>query len=322
MHGKIIIPGFSPQHWADLLEDASPAEEEITRTQQMLAALAEPVNQLPATAERVSWLALWSRAWEIAAGLRGQWSWPSAVVREALGRSCTDLQLHLSCLGEAVSSGIPGDQPAANDMPARAREALLAYLAWILDADLRTVREMLEKRNLEGTYDPTLARAFLTRLGEKAEEWQATFGEVEEVSDQEAELDQRRAVANLRKKEARLAGWLGDPALRRWAERLATRKRDHWSLPELLLGAERTSARRQMRAYGTEFGYSAYQRQSQVIHGSTLENYVVLGTDGIGPILLRHDPEAGTVLLSESLRLACLPLLALRTAVLPVDNDS
>ena len=317
MRGKVIFPQLSSEDWRNLREEADPVEREIIETQQMLAGLAAPLHGLEATAERVAWLALWSRLWDISLGLRGVLFRPSVIGHNALSRSWTELRLHFSAILEALLRGTAIAKAPQEEELVNAREALCAYLAWAIDSDLKTLRQTLQPKNLEGAYDPERARAFLRQLGDNATSWQAVLGEIEELSDQEAELDRQKGEASQRGRIERLARWLREPALRPWTERLKTR--DYWSLSELLFD-EKRSIRQQMRAVNSEFGYSLFQSESQVMHGSSFENLVATQRDGYAPRRLGDDLEEQICDFTKSTRIAFLPLSYLTKAIVPATD--
>ena len=324
MEGQLVFPPFN-EDWDDLLADADAAEQEVIRTQRSLANLSRDLNKARITPARTAWMGLWSRAWEISNGLRGVLVWPSVVALDALERGSTELELHFSCLGDALATGeVKVASGEGEQWQARAREVLHAYLAWVLHADLQQCEQMLSRGNVQKAYDPQLARQFLARLGGAAEAWQRSFGEVEELSDQEAELDRRRGVAVLEDRQRWLLEELRHPALADWHERIRRmtartgkeQNRPHLTLHELLFDSVVRSAKQQMRQFGREFGYSIYQKNSQGIHGNSFERFVIRGADGITPRLVRSGSEAAVVRLAHSLRLSLLPLELFRMALL------
>ncbi len=105
--------------------------------------------------------------------------------------------------------------------------------------------------------------------------WESLFGEVEVLSDQEAELDKTRAEESYHAGAEHVKRCLRDPRLKPWWDRF--RELSHGGAPPSFFqffNETEKSVRKMLRSSGYEHAYIGYSEWSSLVHGSTLENSV------------------------------------------------
>lgn len=307
----LVVPNLWDKDWDSAIDEAEGGDRELLRTQQMLASLLKPLDGAFNTPVNVSWLILWSRAFSSADGMRAGLAWDSYYSVQILSRAILELFAHVTALANAAPEST--HRVAGVTSPrSSTRDRLHAYVAWAMKHDVKYYRTFRQPDLLRAVYEPHTARRLIERLGAERSRWESFAGEIEEVSDQEAEFDMRKAGSSAAKLQGRLEFWLTHPDLEPWSRLLDTRRRG-CSLFELFEDSQR-SFRDRLRGVGQEFMYLGYMRSSGVLHGSTMTEFAYLGGSAFTPSFaaLKGSCEESAARNGEVLRLLALALAVIR----------
>lgn len=279
-NAKIVVPRLWETDWQSLVAAADGVERDALVTQQRLAALLKPFSPEPTTPEKVAWLSLWSRAFGHVRGALGAWQQDSLITLKILSRLVTELQLHLRAIVAPISE--PSDPDSAR---LQVRDRLSAYTAWCLSGDVAICRFQLKPDTLAGFFDPQPTREQVAALGDELEAWTRLTGQEYEIrSDQEADLDRKRAEAVIRDRLERYQAWQDHPRLSQWRHRIRQLKE---AKPGPLLFSELfglgDSMKTILRGAEAEFAYAHYLDTSAAVHGSSLGSSLVLTDALISP---------------------------------------
>ena len=245
--------------WDEAIIEADEAERPFVERQKQLSSALRRMSDAEASPENLAWLSLWSRAFSMCDGARG------AVLRESL--------LTLTAL-ERMAFKLSLQVGLAFEEPSSVTSRLRAHAAWCLNADIRLWEAFLSREHLDRAFDPSPGRELVAALDDRAAAWSQMFGEVEELSDQEAEFDRRRYEDYAKRRLAALGMWYSDKRLASWRARIAAlegSRQKTLSFYALFDQTERSVFDR-LRGQGTRFAYLAYRRGSAAIHGSTVED--------------------------------------------------
>jgi hypothetical protein len=199
------------------------------------------------------------------------------------------------------------------------QKALRIYAAWCVDAEISLLDELMDPRTLDDMFEPETARKLIRTLGDAREPFEKLLGPIPEDSDQELELDRRRTETVLRARRDRLLNLVASARLQPMLDRLTTRVREdrerggRYGAPSfpsvyaIMNGGTTLSARGQLKEARLGFAYSAYSRDSLVLHGSALA--LSVGEDFLAPHFAEPSPSAADLALRVRdvlLRLAIL----------------
>jgi hypothetical protein len=288
----LFIPDLWSRPWASAIEDAKGVERDAIVVQAHLAKQLKRFADRTPTVQLLAWLCLWSRNYNCVDGLRGAIERNNGLAAEVFERIATEITLHLGAIvqprlrrGKLESTTELQESNAAGTSSWEyVGQQLVGYIAWCLFADAMFYRKNLDAETVEGVFDPKHARLLIQKLGDARPVWEQFMGEIEEDSDQEVELDRKRAVAFWTGKLERLQVWLNHPELKPWAAQIEGQAKGR-RVPSLfqVLGGKESSVRDRLQELEMGFGYVTYIRGSHVIHGSAFEPFMHSGEDFVCP---------------------------------------
>jgi hypothetical protein len=190
-----------------------------------------------------------------------------------LERPALELALHVHVIFET-------DDPA---------ERLRAYLVWCLDADRQYWASLSHIDHLERAYDPRPARDHILVLQSLDPRIAELFGDIEELSDQEAEFDRERTRRQAEAAIAQIDSLLGDARLAAWSDRIAAlrdKKRFRYGVHlYTLFNESEASIYQRLVKTDSKHAYLGFSRGSAILHGSTLEHSLRLHDSGVAPLI-------------------------------------
>ncbi len=276
---KLIIPRLWEADFDAALDAAEGAERELIRLQAKMTHQLRPFEGADPKPDALGWLALWSRAFAITEGVLGAISEKAGFSLTILGRALFELDVHVGILLEPI-----GFKTSSSDAWHQVRQRLVGYVAWAIYYDARFYERMLDPDNLTGVYDPVYARELIGSLGSARPLWEREYGEIPIDSDQEVELDRSKAESQIRNKLEQYRLWMRDPELEQWVQRIEERSGGKRIVPLTAVFEEKeTSVWKHLEGRGIEWAYSDYQRSSQIIHGSSLDYFLMGQNDFFAP---------------------------------------
>ena len=194
---QLFITALWDHDWAEIVEEAEGGERALVANQARLVELLRALEGALNTPENIAWITLWARAFNSCDAARGVLYRDSHFGLQILARHVQELMFHTVVLTDPR----PSTRVKSSKQPKRDWDEvtvrLQAYTAWCIWNDLENLKFFRKPHILEAVYEPHSARAFIKRLGPFREKWEKLMGEIEEVSDNEAEFDLKTARANL-----------------------------------------------------------------------------------------------------------------------------
>lgn len=302
----IVVPELWKRDWASAVEEFSGTEQELVRSQRYLVQTLSRARSLPSSPELIGWLTLWSRLFNGCESSRTSLDRGASYSLLVLNRVVLELDIHLAVIADLSGHANP---PRQSDFSSEAViSRLRAYAALCLWQDREHYSQMLQPGVLEQMYDPGPSRRLAAQLGERQDAWAAMMGEIEVLSDQEAEFDLRRARDQAERMVAFYDQCLADDRLHSWVAVL--RERPRTTTLHGLLNVQERTVRDRLRAMGLGFAYSEYGGSSRLLHGTTID-YLALNT---GPVFMPlfadafNDFDHHLVKISQQLRSGALLL--------------
>ncbi len=284
------------EEWINAINELQGLEKEATNVRAKGYTLLAAFNESKATSERIGWLNLWAKT--IVALESSILAYQEGLdwVLQSVLRTTFEWVLHCRVLFEPFSSTEPEKSKSKVVVPIRSRkdsqrktvERLRAYAAWCLWSDKVLYRELIHRKTLEGVWNPNPAKKILDNEKDK-EGYERLFGTlVIETDEEKLNKDRKEMVRLYRNKIARIDKWLQDPQLKSWSEKLiklSKKKKGAFSFFNLF-DLDATIPKELMK-YGLRFGYATYSKSSMGLHGSSMEQFIIIGDSKIGPKLNR-----------------------------------
>ena len=331
---QLLVPELWKQaeEWQEALEEADGADKRCVLIQLRAVNLLKPLKTEPATPERLAWMTLWTRAFVLLDGVRGVLSRNAAFTTDVLARVAFETALHTQAILEPVTAlhELERHGPGRTLVTDRARQdtwqdvvaRMRAYTAWCLWSDLRYCDEVTDSRTQDGIWDPQPARGIASNP-EALKAFEAYYGPLDLRDEHELERDQQQQLAGLAQKRERIASWLSDKRLQEWVTKLRNLQAGEpnaRSFLALLFGEQSTIARR-LGMMQQRFAYFRYLRGSLLIHGSTLDEMLMLGQGVIAPAIRSDDEEANRAAydVASSCNLIVLVLFLTQKHIWPVE---
>lgn len=223
------------------------------------------VEEAKASAERLGWLNLWTKAMWALEGAACAHEGRSAWLLKCIERSTFEWRLHSQVIVQPVDTGLEREVV----------ERLRAYAAWCFWSDRDYYSRCLTSGNLREIWDPAPAQHILGSSTTRSVH-EALFGPLEVETDA-MELAAGRAEMELLYGNTigQITEWLAAPPLRKWAD-LLTQKYQEMERPanfyELFERGATTS--KELRRLGMRFAYLLFAKGSMAIHGSSMDEFI------------------------------------------------
>jgi hypothetical protein len=283
---KLFVPVVDSAAWDTALEEAPADEKPFIRRQAQLCTLLDRVRNTDASPEVIGWLSLWSRCFGICDAARGAFLRQTTIGLGFLERPAYELALQTECIFEGNSL----------------IDRLRAYVAWCLAADRDYLTTLANPDHLARAYDQLPTRTLLNSLKSADPKTAALFGDIEELSDQEADFDRDQTLRKTQTKIQLINEWMSDARLTPWTTRIDTlrdRKRSKNAIEFYALFNETESSvyKRLTDPNGknARYAYLAFSRGSAILHGSTLDRSLRLNANGVAPLIGADDRELAAV---------------------------
>lgn len=285
---------WTDREWPEAIRASTGARKRILQIQERAVHALAKVEESKVSPEALAWVVLWTRGFLLLQAAADLLEVPSAGVLEYLYRLAIELAIQVRVIRWPWDR-LPSESDNVEAWQLVA-DRLRGFAAWGLTNDLVYYRRRLRRWELDAIYAPTDPRDI--PVGTDAALHRYFFGDVEFLSRAEAESDKTKARATHLRRIHRLENWLQDPAfghwpagkLRKW---IAAEAREP-VLSIFALFDDQESVSRMLRAMDVGFSYAAYEHGSLLIHGSSIESFILLGEPGaeIMPVLL-VTPEMG-----------------------------
>ena len=246
-----------------------------------------------ATFERIGWINLWSKAivalesamiafqegldWVLQTTLRSTFEW--VLHAYVITEPWFDL-LGLEKSGhKVVISG-----RSRNYSYKMTIERLRAYSAWCLWSDKVFYKDLLHPKTLAGIWDPLSAKNIVENEKDK-EGYERFFGSIKVETDKEKlRKDRKKMKRFYEEKIDQIDKWLEDPHLKLWSDKIieVSRKKkgtvSYFNLFDL-----DSTVKKRLEKLGARFGYVQYSKGSMALHGSSMDQFVIIGDPLVTP---------------------------------------
>lgn len=307
------------QDWDGQIREADGLRKRMLQQQQIALHALNEVNAEPTTPEKLAWLVLWTRAFDLQrAAFDLCWTLSQGIC-VPLFRLAMELSVHVSAIRAPFDDLAEGPNDPNEAWPAVA-DRLRGYAAWCLIHDLKIAQDFLHDDYVTNAFiatprDDTPNSPVQRAIGD----W--LWGKPEVVSEAEAEHDAKNWKRERTAELARIQDWLCEPSLSDWSRRICEMrhpKRLH-QLPSLyeLFGTTEQSMYARMRSQQQSHLYRHYAQTSNLLHGSTIEQYIVVSDHTVIPRTVfgsefEHRAEA----LANTAHVSMIGLLGMRDACL------
>lgn len=253
--------------------------------------LLRQVKETKATPERIGWLNLWAKTFtDLESGFFAL-KFKSDLVLQMLSRSTFEWLLHVQALYDPIynlyAQRHSGDkivipQPSENYALKKCVDLLRAYTAWCLWSDKQYYKRIISGETMDGVWDAKPAEEILANE-KKLEMHESFFGPLDiETDAQKLREGQQKVRHRYREKINRIEGWLSDPQLRPWKEKIEKLPKGSVSFFSLVSSEDKTVSKR-LDKLGISFAYQQYSIGSMILHGSTMEQFIMIGESSLCP---------------------------------------
>lgn len=325
---------WTGRDWSTAIQDADGFKKRVLQIQERAVHAVAGLDSTPTSPETLALSVLWVRGYlllQSALDLRGAWSVRAAdLLTRAAFELCFQVEAivrpvsKLASFTELASPRISVAEAAWHREWSEVSNRLRGFAAWALTNDLEYFRNRSRSSELDRMFAGTDPALLPTSAEEKG--ISMLFGELEIVSAAEAAVDRVRARNRYEGTIARIMDWLRDPRfdtwttdkLRPWIER----EQQSQQIPSLYetLDSEPRSTLAMLREIGLPHLYAAYSRGSMLLHGSSIEQFIVTSTDrDILPLVHTNDEEAQQICdnLAKLCNIGFVQLLWLRRKCVP-----
>lgn len=282
---KLEIPKLWEKEWSEAIHEAGEVEKELLIFQFRGVNLLKSIDVYQATPERLAWLSFWTKTFSSLDGAIIAQAKNSEFVLQALWRIVLELWLQITTILEPILE-FHNPEKSPNISANTEQEAwdqvldrLIAYTAWCLLNDIRLYNELIQNHNLEAVWNPNPARE-IAKNPDNRKAFEAIFGPLKVEIDLD-KLKQERNKQEEMAKEAihRLEAWLEHPRLKLWYEKLNqvnNKKKRNPASFYALFDKNDEKTRQKLKSLGMEFAYLSYKADSMLIHGSTIDQLLLV----------------------------------------------
>jgi hypothetical protein len=213
-------------------------------------------------------------------------------------RAVFELWLHTEAIIEPISELL--SKSSSNDdvtilekskqyVMQEAVDRLRAYTAWCLRQDIFSYEKILEQETFNGIWSPDSALEIATDP-DKIDAYEAFFGPLNETFDiNELKQKSNESRKYILEKQKQVNEWFEDQSLSEWNNILKKKKRNASFFS--LFKQDEENIYKRLSGTEFEFAYSLYKLQSQIIHGSTINQFLHVGEGQIYPQFVGSEVE-------------------------------
>lgn len=269
---KFALPKYEKDELLETLSQYEGVEQDLIHSEVWALEVVQKLNDAAVTPESLAWLSIWQKLYGCVSGALAGMREESSFTMAAANRSMGELMLFVSAIAEPLTTAVNEAKEAKVDfgstkMPwKQVKRRLRAFSGWCIANDLNRYSNLLEKKVLADIFDPELARKIIHGDPKSLAAHIALSGDLEELSDSEAENDRKQFEKGMLAQKRQLEELVEEFDLVDWVAR-ADRAATFFSL----FDETQTSIPKRLRAIGMSFSYPSFTRSSQVIHGSSLD---------------------------------------------------
>jgi len=292
-HPRLAVPSFSDKDLAPLLTKGDGLVGKIGRAQKYLLELLKRLDGTTVTPERLAWVVIWSRSCQLLAAARTAFLDENRFLISITFRGAAECYLHtqffvepvlkLNALAAAKSATVRVAPSAETRAKETMKDRLRGYAAWCLREDRKTLKTA--RGTLNDLYDGTDAQELMRDEQQRAFH-EGLFGPIPTADQHELNRDRQTHAEYIEHRLAWLDSWLGSQHLAAWARQLddAERRNGPQSTSFFAaLGAEGPSIRKRLKHLNIGFLYTTYSEASQMLHGSTVLNFLHISDSQVTP---------------------------------------
>ncbi len=285
----------SDDEWQKMLRALEGMNKEAAIVKAKGCSLLENIHETKATTERIGWLNIWAKTLMVLESAISAYEIHSGFLLNILSRAAFEWVLHILTIIDPLSNffnqthnnpKVEINTRSIDLMKKPVINRLRAYTAWCLCSDKKYYEEISGSRTLDGIWNPDPARD-LIRNKQASEFYEQFIGKLDiEVADEEISKGRHDFKRKYKGRIDRIDHWLQDPNLRPWADkirRLPYNEDNFFSL--FKKEDERSSIRSQLLKHKVQFSYGLYSASSMILHGSTMEHFMMLGDTFVAPRL-------------------------------------
>jgi hypothetical protein len=286
---EFAIPPYDKETLNTAVAQCSGVEQDIVKSMVWAVQAIQKLKDKRVDAVSLGWLSIWEKFYEASraalAGLREN----SSLSECAATRSVNELTMVLQTIMEPVSKEMHSESYVSGETKLPwddVSERFRAYTAWCVVNDFQRYDHLLERAVLHDIFDPQPGRRLLRGDPKSLAMHTELFGEVEDVSDSEAENDRKRFEKGVRGAKRKLKELSKEFELEAWIARVKP-----GAIFFTLFDDAQKSIPNRLRATGMRFAYGSFIRSSQILHASSFDLSVALSPTIIGPRPANDDEE-------------------------------
>jgi hypothetical protein len=291
---KLILPQLpTEEKWIELINDLEGLTKEAAIVRAKGYNLLADLDESKATFERIGWLNLWTKAIVALESAMSAFQEGLNWVLQTIARSTFEWVLHAYALIEPISDLLEiekSNRKVVSSKWARLHsdkmtvERLRAYAAWCLWSDKESYHYLIHPKTLKKIWDPIPAEKILADKNYK-EDYEQLFGNIKVVTDHEILSKGQKEMDSLyRKKIACIDELLRDPQLKSWADKiLEISRKKKGSVSFFNLFDPDATVIKKLKKLGPQFGYILYSEGSMALHGSSMEQFVIIDDSKVTP---------------------------------------
>ncbi len=304
---KFGVPRLWEQDWPAAIDNAEELEKELVKMQSEAAQLLRHVADSEVTFGRLAWLNLWTKAFAILDASRCAARHKSLLILNMLTRTSLEQALHTQAIIDPFREFKA--PPGETDRPSQTRQTkneyinrLEAYAAWSIWNDQLYYEKVVDRDTLDSLWqlDPRIEEIAVDPISREV--YEARYGHLEIQDGKELRKGCFRQQEEGHSRLSRTTVWLNQPALSPWHEKLKhfaernKNKKDKTVSFFTLLGETNVGVRGYLKDSDLLFAYANYARGSQIIHGSSFDEFLHFGDNTIIPQFMDfHDQTSSKV---------------------------
>jgi hypothetical protein len=292
-HPRLDVPTFTAEQLEPLLTQGNGPVAKLARAQKYSLELLHGLDGTTVTPERLAWIVIWSRSCQLLAAAKTAFLAESQFLISIAFRGATECYLHAQFFVEpvlelnALANAKAMTVRVAPSAESRAREVmkdrLRGYAAWCLREDRKALRAA--RGTLQDLYDGTDAQELLRDEPHRTFH-ERFFGPIPTANQHELDRDRQTHADYIDRRLRWIDFWLRDQQLDVWTRRLDDEEQK--SGPQstsffAALGAEGASIRKRLKHLTIGFVYTTYSEASQMLHGSTVLNFLQISESEVSP---------------------------------------
>lgn len=284
------------EEWQRMISDLEGMNKEVVIVQAKGCSLLRNIEEKQATTERIGWLNIWSKSLTVLESAISAYEIRSGFLLNILSRAAFEWVLHVLTIIDPLSNffnqthnnpKVEINTRSIDLMKKPVIDRLRAYTAWCLCSDKKYYEEISGSKTLDGIWNPNPARDLIHNK-QAMEFYEQFIGKLDiEVADEEVCKGRHDFKRKYKERIDKIDHWLQDPNLKPWADkirRLPYNEDNFFSLFKKE-GERSSSIRSQLIKHKVHFSYGLYSASSMILHGSTMEHFMMIEDSFVAPKL-------------------------------------